>query len=154
LTHVTFIDTSVLCELLNVPGKNERHETVLADFKSRDEAGEQFVVPITAAIETGNHIAHAEGDRRTAAERFVDFILKASKGDSPFIVNTTEWDGEFLNDLCNGSDGRPPFVDLAGNRQLGAGDIAILVERNRFRSSGSFERVEIWTLDQALASYS
>lgn len=154
MTRVTFIDTSVLCEILDVPGKNQRRAVVLAEFVSRDESGEKFVIPITAVIETGNHIAQAEGDRRRAAERFVALIRKASESAAPFVVNTAQWDGEFLRELCDGNATRPAFVDLAGSRQLGAGDVAILVELDRFRSSGSFEAVDVWTLDEKLASYS
>lgn len=154
MTRVTFIDTSVLCEILDVPGKNQRHAEILAEFVSRDEASEKFVIPITAVIETGNHIEQAEGDRRGAAERFVALIRAASESDAPFVVNTAQWDGEFLRELCDGTATRPAFVDLAGNQQLGAGDVAILVELNRFRTSGSFEAVDIWTLDEKLASYS
>lgn len=154
MTRVTFIDTSVLCEILDVPGKNQRHSEILAEFGRRDEACEKFVIPITAVIETGNHIAQAEGDRRAAAERFVALIRAASASDAPFVVNTAQWDGEFLAEFCDGNATRQAFVDLAGNRQLGAGDVAILVERDRFRSSGSFDAVDIWTLDDKLASYS
>lgn len=153
MTHVTFVDTSVLCEILGVPGKNQRHEAVRAEFASREQAGVKFVIPITAVIETGNHIAQAEGDRRGAAERFVALIRIACESDAPFVVNTAQWDGEFLRELCGGNATGQSFVDLAGNRQLGAGDVAILVERDRFRSSGSFEKVDIWTLDEELSSY-
>lgn len=37
---------------------------------------------------------------------------------------------------------------------MGAGDLAILVEREQFRARGAFRDIRIWTLDARLAAYS
>lgn len=55
------MDTSVLCELLEVPGKNQQATAVQAEFVTRAAAGEHFVIPVTAVIETGNPICQAKG---------------------------------------------------------------------------------------------
>ncbi len=111
--RVTFIDTSVLCELLNVPGMCSQHEDIRTEFELRGDDGERFVIPITAVIETGNHIAQAAGNRRATAERFVRFLTAAGLGDAPFSVHRPSWDDEFLVDLCEGNATGQPFIDLA-----------------------------------------
>jgi hypothetical protein len=149
---VTFIDTSVLCELLEVPGMCAQHEDIRTEFELRDEDGERFVVPITAVIETGNHIAHAAGDRRAAAERFVRFLAAAGSAEAPFTVHRLSWDDQFLVELCEGNGTGQPFIDLA-NGQMGAGDVAILVERDRFQRDSAYTEVQVWTLDEGLGAY-
>jgi hypothetical protein len=150
---VTFIDTSVLCELLGVPGRNQQHDAIREEFELRIEEGERFVIPITAVIETGNHIAQAAGDRRSAAERFCRLLARAGSGEAPFAIQQESWDDQFLDDLCAGARTGQQFVDLAGNAQMGAGDVAILVERDRFRARSAFGTVGIWTLENMLGAY-
>ena len=52
------VDTSILLNILNVPGKNERQDEVFAAFEEKVEAGETFFLPLATIIETGNHIGH------------------------------------------------------------------------------------------------
>lgn len=152
---VTFIDTSVLCELIEVPGKSQRAAAVQAEFTSRDEQGERFVIPVTAVIETGNHIAHASRDRRSAAQKFVRLLRMAQTGEVPYVLNEVSWDGQFLDSLCLGDSTEQSFIDLAGNGLMGAGDLAILVERDRFVADSGYARrdVRIWTLEAVMGSY-
>jgi hypothetical protein len=151
---VTFIDTSVLCEILQVPGRSQRHAAVMAEFARRAGAGEQFVIPITAVIETGNHIAHAGGHRRQAAQRLVDLIEKVRTSDAPFVLDVPVWDESFLADLCAGDSTGQRFVDLAGSGVMGAGDVAILVQRDRFKQRSNYKDVAIWSLDGHLSAHS
>lgn len=152
---MTFIDTSVLCELVGVPGKSQQGDALRDEYARRIGEGERFVLPITAVIETGNHIAQASGDRRGAAERLVAVLEAAVAGRPPFLVNQVAWDPVFLAELCNGDATGQSFVDLAGNGLMGAGDVAILVERDRFVERSSYRRadVRVWTLDRALGAY-
>jgi hypothetical protein len=63
--RVEFIDSSILCNLLDIPGKNESHTTVLEEFRARALRGTTFVIPVAAVIETGNHIEQVnEGGHR------------------------------------------------------------------------------------------
>jgi hypothetical protein len=150
---VTFIDTSVLCELLQVPGMCSQHEDIRTEFELRGDDGERFVIPITAVIETGNHIAQAASDRRAAAERFVGFLTAVGESQSRFMVHLLSWDGDFLKELCAGNATGQRFIDLA-NAKMGAGDVAILVERDRFKRDSAYTHVQVWTLDEALSAYS
>jgi hypothetical protein len=150
--RVTFIDTSVLCELLQVPGRCGQHEDIRAEFLLRSDKGERFVIPITAVIETGNHIAQAGGNRRQAAQRFVALLAAAGSADAPFTVHRAHWDDQFLVELCAGNATGQPLVELA-NAGMGAGDVAILVERDRFKRDSAYTDVRVWTLDKALSAH-
>ncbi|HEX4344931.1 MAG TPA: hypothetical protein VHZ31_05165 [Solirubrobacteraceae bacterium] len=57
---MTFIDTSVLVEILKVPGKSQNHERVTAELRARVESQESMILPTAAIIETGNHIAQVD----------------------------------------------------------------------------------------------
>jgi hypothetical protein len=151
---VTFVDTSVLCNILDVPTKSDDAEQVRAEARSRRADGERFVIPATAIIETGNHIANAkQGDRRAAAQRFVQLIAAVRAGEEGWVLHEFGWDDAFLGAVCEGATTGQPFVDLAGNGQMGAGDLAILVDRDRFRRDTVFKNVRIWTLDVRLMGY-
>lgn len=156
MKRVSFLDTSVLVELVEVPGKCQRPAEVRDEFEHRMKAGEQFVIPITAVIETGNHIAQASGHRRPAAETLVRLIEAAVAGTAPFRLHLVSWDDTFLREFCKGDGTAQPFIDLAGNGHMGAGDLAILVERDRFVANSAFVagEVRIWTLERVLGAYS
>lgn len=150
---VTFIDTSVLCELLEVPGMCSQHEDIRAEFELRaDEDEERFVIPIAAVIETGNHIAQSSGDRRAAAQRFVGLLTAARSSEAPFTVRRLSWDDEFLSELCAGGGTGQSLIDLA-SAKMGAGDVTILVERDRFQRDSAYTEVRVWTLDEALGAH-
>ncbi len=151
---VTFVDTSVLCNLLDVPLMSDDSAAVKAEARQRRDDGERFVLPLTAVIETGNHIANVkQGDRRAAAERFVRLIDAVRSGGTQWVLHEVEWDDAFLHALCTGSTTGQPFVDLAGHGLLGAGDVAILVERERYKSRSAHLDVHIWTLERKLGAY-
>lgn len=152
---VRFIDTSVLCNLVDVPGKNQHRAELQAEFKALVEAGNtRFVIPVTAIIETGNHIANAGGDRRAAAERLQRFLDSAANEDLPWQLHATTWDAEFLTALGDGAGTGMRLVDHLGNGTMGTGDLAILCERDAFRERTNFRAVEIWTLEATMGAYS
>lgn len=73
------------------------------------------------------------------------------------MVSGLVWDQAFLAGLIEGRAEMhlPGLVDFASS-QVGAGDAAILHERERYRSRvdiPSGQVVTIWTLDQGLAAY-
>jgi len=153
MTTITLIDTSVLNELLEVPGKCQQAAKVQAEFMARQVAGERFILPMTAIIETGNQIAQVKtGNRRAAAERFVAFVERARADEPPWTVAEVTWGAELLGQLCAGDSTGMSFVDLAGNGLLGGGYTAILVERDLLRRRSSTANVQVWTLEKTLGS--
>ena len=150
---VTMVDTSVLCELLQVPGKSSpvRSTEVRAEVERRLGEGERLLIPITTVIETGNHIAQATGDRFAAAGRLVRLLRVAISEESPWRVLQTRLGTEFLASLCDGDSTGRSLEALAAAR-VGAGDIAILVERDQFLAATAIRTVQVWTFDEGLAA--
>ncbi len=150
---VTLIDTSVLCEMLQVPGKSDpgRGAEAIVELDRRSSAGERFVIPITAVIETGNHIAQAVGDRHEVAGRFVRFLRLAMSQTGPWLILETRLGTDFLTALCDGDSTGQTLENLAALK-VGAGDIAILVERDQLLSTTALSDVQVWTYDHGLAA--
>jgi hypothetical protein len=85
----------------------------------------------------------AQGARREAAERLVHLLRAAMTGEVPFVLNQVAWDDVFLDALCEGDSTHQSFVDLAGNGLMGAGDLAILVERDQFVAASAFSGSDV-----------
>lgn len=154
-THVEFVDTSILLNLLDVPGKNQERDAVLVEFTER-RALVEFVLPVTAVVETGNHIAQLPDgwQRRSCAERFVAFLQQIVDGATPWVLHEFEWDERFLRDLMSGASTSMSLVSHA-EAKVGCGDLCILAERDRFKlRTASGLRVDIWTKDQGLLAWS
>ncbi len=152
---VRFVDTSILCNLLDVPGRNQDRAAVQTEFRQLvDEGMTRFVIPVTTVIETGNHIANADGDRRAAAQRLERFLQMAAADDPPWQLHAVTWDARFLARLRAGASTSMSMVDHLGNGTMGTGDLAILSERDEFMARTSFRSVEVWTLEATMAAYS
>lgn len=68
LPAVVFVDTSVIVRLIGIDGEQLASE-VAAEFERRREAGQRFVLPVTALVEAGNRVAQQSSERRRFAER-------------------------------------------------------------------------------------
>lgn len=153
MTTVTFVDTSVLCELLQVPGKSSPAQgaELAEEMDVRQDEGERFVIPVTALIEVGNHIAQCSGDRRAVALRLVKLLEMAVVEGAPWTVLQTRFGSDFLAALRGGDSTGEPLEDLLA-KKIGTGDVAILVERDQFRSASSVTTTQVWTLDLGLSA--
>jgi hypothetical protein len=152
---VVFVDTSVLCNLLGVPNKAQDRKQITAELVERRKSSD-LVLPITAIIETGNHIAQI-GDgygnaRRECAQMFARFIEMMIARETPWVLHSVEWDESYLRTLLDGGGTGSSLVDLATAR-FGCGDLSILVEVERYRARTAGVDVDVWTLDAQLASY-
>ena len=87
MPHVVIVDTTVLLNILNVPGRNGDREDVIADLGRLLEEGANLLLPMGAVFETGNHIARLpDGNlRREYAEVFRDEVEKALSGSAPWV---------------------------------------------------------------------
>ncbi len=150
MTSITLIDTSVLCELLRVPGKSDvmRSRELRSEMDRRVAAGERLVIPITTIIETGNHIAQCSGQRYGLARGLIKLLQTAASEESPWRVLETPFDAEFLRSLCDGDSTGQDLAQLAAEK-IGAGDVAVLVERDHLKRRSSAQ-VQVWTLDAGL----
>ncbi|WP_303799108.1 hypothetical protein [Alicyclobacillus macrosporangiidus] len=147
---VRYVDTSIVLNLLNVPGRNQDRDRVLRELS--ESQGDTFILPLSAIIETGNHIAHlADGfDRRQAAARFGELLRKIARGEFPWTMDKLSMDREDLEFYA------AHFPDYAV-RGMGMGDLSIIREFTRYveriRPSVSGIVVKIWSLDAHLSGY-
>lgn len=154
MNRVSFIDTSVLCNLVPVPGRAQNQDDVKREMAERLAHRERFILPITSVIETGNFIAQIqEGQtRRLTAEKLNEILRLICEGKAPWVLHDVAWNQHFLGQLLDGADTMMTYIEHATN-QVGAGDLCIINERLQFEQRSQI-RASIWTLDQGLGSYS
>ena len=144
---ICLIDTSVFCNIVDVPGRSQQRVDVLTKLKAlaRDKA--VLLLPLVVILETGNHIGQlADGGlRRQASQRFVTQVEAALNGNAPWrptpFVEATElrsWLAEFPDHASRGS---------------GFGDLSLIKEWDRQRQLNPLRRVFIWAYDKHLSSY-
>jgi len=144
---ICLVDTSILCEILRVPNRCGNHRDVYAQME-RKLKKETFLLPVSAIIETGNHIGQ-NGDgrqRRSTAENFVRFVQQALRGLSPFTPTPLFREPESLLEWLE------EFPGWAGSGS-GLADLTILKEWQRQCSLHPSRRVYIWSTDGHLSSY-
>lgn len=154
MSTVTFVDTSVLCELLQIPGRSSAKESaeVAADMDRRFGDGKRFVIPVTTVIETGNHVPQCSGNRHEIAGRLVRFLRAAIEGVAPWLILDPHLGAPFPNSLCEGASTGLPLETLAAQK-VGAGDVAILVERDQWLAGSAFSTANVWTNDEGLKAH-
>jgi hypothetical protein len=149
------IDTSILCVYLRIPnmetcGKAPNVWTygdVKAKIDMEAEAGAMLALPLATIVETGNHIAHLNNNRRPYAEAFAGIIRASVDDENPWTAFSAQmelWNEENLRNLAE------RFVDFA-ERGLGIGDATIVDVANFYASAG--HHVEILTGDGGLKGY-
>lgn len=146
MSAIVLVDTSVLLNVLDVPGFSQRRAHVLGEFAAWVDAGAYLFIPLAAVFETGNHIAQlADGRlRRRSAERFVGAIQAAINDQAPWKpmrfpdVGVL---GVWLNDFPN-----------AAMQGHGMGDLSIRKDWEAQCAQFPMSRVKVWSLDADLSS--
>lgn len=159
---VEFVDTSILLEILDVPGKAQHRAEVIAGLRERVDHRRQLILPTAAVIETGNHIHHlADGKaRRRCAVDFAGVLDDSARGAAPWVLHDATWDAAVLDAIRGGCSTGVDLIEHATRgRQggLGAGDLSVLAERDLYRDRRVDRKsldVRVWTTDAALAAYS
>jgi len=144
---ICLLDTGILCELLEIPGRCQRREEIAAELTRKIKSRESLLLPMSAIVETGNHIGQIRDgrQRRAAAERFVQMVSQAIRGESPF-TSTPFFEPEPMLTWLD------EFPDWAG-RGSGFADLTIKKEFERLDKIHRMRRVYIWSLDRHLSSY-
>lgn len=153
---VVFIDTSVLLNILKVPDKAQNVEAVKAQLTSYHQNGSTLLLPITAVIETGNHIAQIKGhkyEKKTCAQKFSDMLGAVSTGDAPWAPNELTWNSTFITRIISGVNTGQRLEHLLEAGRFGAGDLAILAEAQEYKDRSRISKVEIWTLEDEIYSF-
>jgi hypothetical protein len=144
---ICLLDTSILCEVLEVPNRCQSPAAIEKELRRKIQAAERLLLPMISILETGNHIGQ-NGDgrqRRETAERFIRFVEDALAGKAPFTPtpffepeNLSAWLQEFPDWAMRGS---------------GFGDLTIIQDFHRQCLLNRKRRVYIWSLDEHLSSY-
>ena len=152
---VWFVDTSVFCNVLPVPGRDQHRGEVLGELEHKVARREPLILPVTAVIETGNFIAQLDdgGVRRRTGETFTAVLRLVIQGRAPWRLHQFEWGVDFLSRFLDGADTKASLVEHAVNK-LGAGDLCVLTERQTYTLRTGLADVRIWTRDNALSGYS
>ncbi len=147
MSAIVLVDTSILLNVLDVPGRNQDRATVLQALAAHLEQNDHLLLPMAAIVETGNHIAHVPdgAKRRRAAQRFVNEIRKALQGETPWrpvSFPSNEQVSNWLHDF--------PDRATAG---IGFGDLSIIKEWETCCTRHPMSSVKIWALDGDLQGF-
>ena len=147
MAEVAIVDTSVLCNVLDIPKLNDERESVMEELTMLLQQGTHLLLPMAVVYETGNHIAHITDGRyrRWFAKLFVGEVQKAIAGEAPWTVlqvptleEVAEWLTHFPESAMHGA---------------GMGDLSIIQEWEKSRRLFPNRRVFIWSLDTHLQGY-
>lgn len=147
--NVRFIDTSVIANMLKIPGRCNDAESVQEEFKQVLEAKEVLILPIATIIETGNHIAHITDSnaRRNIAGKFGEYLRKTAEGEAPWQLYGIEIDKEGLLYLAD-------HIEENASRKIGIGDMSIIHAYDQYRETvPGIGRIMIWSTDTHLQGY-
>ena len=144
---ICLIDTTVFCNVVPVPGRDQDRTAVLSRMATLRSRGVELLLPLAAIVETGNHIARC-GDgrvRRQTAARCVRIVKQAIEGDAAITPPPFCEPEEFLEWLSE-------FPDAA-MAEKGFGDFSIIKEFERQCALHPARRVFIWASDAHLRGY-
>ncbi|MBR4647496.1 MAG: hypothetical protein IKO75_10330 [Bacteroidales bacterium] len=154
MTKILIIDTSIMCVWLKVPGKettgknNEyTYDIVARHIEEERGRGTKLVLPIATIIETGNHIAHANGNKEHSIEELSSMIISSAKGENPWIAIDMQhslWDVDNLSALME------EWKKTVISEKQSIGDAAIVQIAKQFAPTCE---VEIFTGDGGLKNY-
>lgn len=149
--NISFVDTSIMTNLLGIPGKSEHKDTIQEEFwKLVRDGQEVLIMPLATIIETGNHIAHISdgGVRRKCADTFALLLRKTAEDEAPWTFYGIGFEKSDLIYLADN------LVEYAV-REVGAGDLSIVHQYQTYcDKTPGIGRSRIWTLDRHLAAYS
>lgn len=145
MSAIVIVDSSVLLNIIDVPGRNQRRAEVLDRLAALIDSGAHLFIPMAAIVEVGNHIARVANGahRRSAAERFVSEVRSALANEAPWKPVNFPSNQEVLKWLN-------AFPDSA-MRGIGMGDLSIRQEWEACCHQYAMSRVWVWTLDLDLA---
>ena len=147
---ICIIDTSILCEMLRIPGKFKKSDpgSITTTFQEKSDAGEAMLLPLATILETGNHIGQIrDGEKRwTIANNFRTLVTAAFSDQAPFTITP-------LLDVDQWQDLLAQFPEWAKDHGAGLGDLTIkdVFEQECLRHPG--RRVYVWSLDGHLQGY-
>lgn len=151
---IELLDTSIVVEVLEVPGKSSKTSDVVAAIERKQSAGTRLFIAAAALIETGGHVSRIEDGtlRRACAQRFKTLIEKTLDGYAPWSLRPLSWDEPFLRALIRLPGQGHDMVQAIQTKYLQFGDLGVLQELLQLRANLDPTAVEVklWTLDEKL----
>lgn len=147
--NVKFIDTSVMLNLLEVPGRCADVKEIQEQLKKSLADKDILIVPIATIIETGNHIAHInDGNiRRKIAGKFGEYLRKTAEEEAPWQFYGVSMNKEELLYLAG-------HVEEFAIREMGIGDVSIVYAYERYiNEMPAIGNIMIWSTDIHLKGY-
>ena len=148
--NIRFIDTSIIMNLLEVPGMCDRAQEIKKEFTEAVENNETLILPVSTIIESGNHISHiSQGEiRRDRAEKFKKFLNEMAEDSAPwqfYGVDMTKDDLKYLAEQ---------FPERALTLKMGLGDLSIIrFYENYKKTVPAIGKIMIWSTDHHLTEY-
>ena len=144
MSAIVIVDSSVLLNIFDVPGRNQRRKEVHDRLSKLIDNADHLFIPMAAIVEVGNLIAHVKNGalRRAAADRFVKELRSALADEAPWKPINFPSNQEILSWL----DAYPE----SATREVGMGDLSIRKEWESCCHRYSMSRVWVWTLDDDL----
>lgn len=157
MKEIVLLDTSIYLNILNIPGYNQRHDEVFAEFDKRYHVeGDCFLLPLASIWETGNHIADLVdgGNRHRFATKLVEDVMKAINGDAPYRATNFPNREDFLLWLAEFPKYASKNKSEKHTREgVSLSDLSIIKEWERVKDRHSMSHVRIWSLDRDLIGY-
>ena len=147
MSDIVIVDSSVLLNVLDIPGFNQDRRGVFERFGQLVDAGDHLLLPMAAVLQTGDHVADLSdgSERRRYAERFRDCIHEALQGEAPWTpIDFPEpsllrsWLADFPDKAMEG---------------LGISKVSVIDAWRRACKRHPHQRVYVWTLHQRLGAY-
>ncbi len=148
MSTVHFVDTSVLVELLNVPGMNQRYEQAKSEYERLAANQDTFVLPIAVLVETGNHIGQiSDGSKRyEISDKFSQIVKKAIYSEDHWNA-VPELPASVLEHMMDG------FCDWT-KHSSGFGDMSIVQQFEEYwQKRQPIGKMRIWSFDTHLSAY-
>lgn len=148
MSAVVIIDTSVMLNLLNIPGNNQKREDAKDEFRQFLEDEAEFLIPLATIFETSNRIKRIgrNGRRHICAIRLRDAVTQAADG-AGYGVGEIRFPEQ--NEFMGWIDCYP---DCAA-RGKDLNDLSIIKEWHKMRDLNPHRRVRIWSYDCHLTGY-
>lgn len=152
---VLLLDTSIVDEILGVPGKSNERTEVLAELDRRAADGVTLLISVTALVEAGDHVGNVDdgASRRTCADRLTKLIEATISPTRPWSFEPISWDSELLDSLLHPQyEILLPLSESLLKKFLQMGDLLIVGEFDRLRQNldQSVVDVDVWTKDARL----
>lgn len=147
--NVRFIDTSIMLNLLEVPGSCSEKEKVKQEWAEVLKNKETLIMPIATIIETGNHIAHISNGnaRHTVTEKFKEFLEKTAEEKAPWTLYGNGLDKEEIRYVAD-------HLNEFTKNCIGIGDMTIIYAFEKYRKEQpAIGTIMIWSTDSHLSAY-